>query len=458
MKGDVVVGAGMGGLAAAIHLARSGRHVTLLEARDGVGGLASGFHLGGRRYDGGPYILLDRPGLTWAFRQLGADLDSLVSWIELDEVYRVSRANGPTVSVWRGLERTAQGIEALQPGGGDRYRRYIERMTAFYGRLQPLQRGGRPNALSVLRRGLFREIPFLLRPLGHHLAATGLPQAVQDALAIWTHIAAQPLDKAPAPLAFVPAIIHTHGAYTLQGGIGRISEVLLDLARAVGVTVHLGTRVSRIVRDGRRVLGVEADGERIDADRVFSNAPGIGTYVNLLDPPDPELSARLQRLPLQSPGVAAYLEVEHEESPPFLQFQLVGSEPCRGLLLPGGVDPSRGGNARLLSPMSHDQAERLGREGQAEHLERLLEESWWKAGIRSHEVLARRTPVDWGQRYHLYRDSMNPVMTAAFMRKGRLPHQSPVAHNLYLVGSATHPGQWVSFCLISGILAAQGAA
>ena len=50
--------------------------------------------------------------------------------------------------------------------------------------------------------------------------------------------------------------------------------------------------------------------------------------------------------------------------------------------------------------------------------------------------------------------SMNPVMTARFMRQGRIPHASPVADNLYLAGSSTHPGQWVSFCAISGILAA----
>jgi phytoene dehydrogenase-like protein len=49
---------------------------------------------------------------------------------------------------------------------------------------------------------------------------------------------------------------------------------------------------------------------------------------------------------------------------------------------------------------------------------------------------------------------MNPVMTARFMREGRLPHRSPHVRGLYLAGSSTHPGQWVSFCAISGILAA----
>jgi phytoene dehydrogenase-like protein len=56
--------------------------------------------------------------------------------------------------------------------------------------------------------------------------------------------------------------------------------------------------------------------------------------------------------------------------------------------------------------------------------------------------------------FTLYRDSMNPVMTARLMRQGRLSHRSPYARGLYLAGSSTHPGQWVSFAAISGILAA----
>jgi phytoene dehydrogenase-like protein len=50
---------------------------------------------------------------------------------------------------------------------------------------------------------------------------------------------------------------------------------------------------------------------------------------------------------------------------------------------------------------------------------------------------------------------MNPVMTARLMRKGRLAHRSPWIRGLYLAGSSTHPGQWVSFCAVSGVLAAE---
>jgi phytoene dehydrogenase-like protein len=278
---------------------------------------------------------------------------------------------------------------------------------------------------------------------------------VVDLLGIWTHIAGQPLDEAPAPLAFVPAIIHRFGAWTIRGGIHLIPQRLAKVAEELGVDIRLNEPVAAIVRDGRRVLGVDlADGTRVNADHVISNAPGISTYTSLLRPPDPQLCADLLSLPLQSPGVSAYLKVQATDAP-FLQFLLPRSGKCRLFLCPGAVDDTRQGHARLVSPVDHGWAERVGQAGLSTHLDQLLDESWWKTQVSGFEILSRRLPGDWGRRHHLHRDSMNPVMTARFMRKGRIPHQSPVADNLYLAGSATHPGQWVSFCSISGILAAR---
>ena len=85
----VIVGAGMGGLAAALHLARSGYHVHVIEARAEAGGLASGFQQDRFRFDAGPYVLLDRLGLEWAFRSLGLDLAEHVTLRLIEEVYQV---------------------------------------------------------------------------------------------------------------------------------------------------------------------------------------------------------------------------------------------------------------------------------------------------------------------------------------------------------------------------------
>jgi len=104
--------------------------------------------------------------------------------------------------------------------------------------------------------------------------------------------------------------------------------------------------------------------------------------------------------------------------------------------------------------MSYSAAEELGPVGQLDYLDRLIAEGWWRRGFSDIQVLAKRNPAQWGTEYNLYANSMNPVMTAQFMRGGRVAHRSPHVRGLYLAGSSTHPGQWVSFCAISGILAA----
>jgi phytoene dehydrogenase-like protein len=164
-------------------------------------------------------------------------------------------------------------------------------------------------------------------------------------------------------------------------------------------------------------------------------------------------------LPLQSPGVCAYLSVAGEARPPYLRFFLPGDgQLCRLLVRPEVISPElrRDGRApaRLIAPMRHAEAERLGPDGQRAYLDRILAEPWWREHVGETRVLDARIPSRWGADFHLYRDSMNPVMTARLMRRGRLPHRYPFARGLYLAGSATHPGQWVSFCAISGVLAA----
>jgi phytoene dehydrogenase-like protein len=96
----------------------------------------------------------------------------------------------------------------------------------------------------------------------------------------------------------------------------------------------------------------------------------------------------------------------------------------------------------------------LSAEQQRAEIESLLKSDWWRQGITHFEVLRVRTTLDWASDFDLYRRSMNPVMTAQLMRRGRFPHRSKWVKGLYHAGSSTHPGQWVSFAAISGILAA----
>jgi phytoene desaturase len=460
----VIIGSGIGGLTAAIRLAQAGCNVTVLEARATPGGLASSLEFEGFRFDSGPYILLDRPGLEWAFEQLGLQIEDQLKLHRISEVYQIQTKEDAAVQIFDSVEKTADQIESRWPGCGARYRQFIDRTRASYLRLQPLQWMSRPSMTAIVKSGAWREIPFIFRSLSSVLRSARLSDEVTEALGIWTHVAGQTTTDAPSPLAMVPSMIHSIGAFYPSGGIGAIPTALYKIAVDLGVTFQFATSVKQIRCRDRHAVGVETEAEDfLPADAVISNV-GIGTYLRLLDDHGREaIPARVYRhltsLPLQSPGVCAYLAVKGKSTPPYLRFRS-HDEPdgCRLLITPSVIDPDliRDGwsPARLMAPMRHDRAEAGGEAGQQAFLKRVLAEEWWRQPFDDVRVLQTRIPKQWGSALHLFRNSMNPVMTGEFMRAGRLAHRSPWLYRLYLTGSATHPGQWVSFCAVSGVLTA----
>ena len=102
-----IIGAGVGGLVAAIYLARQGVSVRIFEAGSTTGGLASGFTIDGFSFDYGPYILLDRPGLEWAFRQFGEELTNHVELRKVEDIYEVNVPDDTMVSFHSDLEQTS---------------------------------------------------------------------------------------------------------------------------------------------------------------------------------------------------------------------------------------------------------------------------------------------------------------------------------------------------------------
>ena len=460
----VVIGAGVGGLSAAIRLAHHGYKVTVVEARDSAGGLASGFERDGFRFDSGPYILLDRPGLEWAFQQLGIPPEQQSRLTRIKHVYEVDDGIGSPVSIFDSLDRTASGFEDQWQGAGELYRKFVEWTGRKHHRMQPLQWISRPGPFDLLRTGAWRDLPFVIRRLAPILKSTGLPNRITDTLSIWTQVAGQLADHAPSPLALVTSVIHRNGACYPDGGINSVPQTLFNTAVTTGVEFRFGTRVNRIISRDRNVTAVEVNGDVLPADFVMSNV-GLTTYSQLLDEDGRSaLGKRAQtyfnKLPLQSPGVCAYLAVKGKPRLPYLRFHIRNqTDGCRLLITPGVVDPSleQAGwyPARLLAPMSHTRAQTGGESGQREFLDQVLhQEDWWRQHFEDVRVLETRIPNEWGTQFHLHRNSMNPVMTARFMLTGRVAHRSPWIKGLYLTGSATHPGQWVSFCTVSGILAA----
>ena len=446
-----VIGGGVGGLTAATRLAMLGHKVQIFEAREDVGGLASGFQRDGVWFDGGPYILLDRPGLEWALEQIGVDVGALdlAPAEDLYEVLPSSAASrhllprekagdwrmpspaGKSIHIFLDLQRTVSAMG----DAGRAYEKFVNKMDAIRVKLAPLLRISHPSIFELARRGSLSVAPFLLRSLGSVLRE--LPAEVREAVAIWTHVAGQDVDSAPSVMAFIPALIHRVGAFVPSGGMRAVPKLLSENARRAGVEIHCGRAIRKIATRDGRVVGV--DDETCDA--VISNYHGVGTYDQLVDVPE-RVRQNLRALPLQSPGVCAYLTATPTAGGPYLRFRH-----DRGLQL----RVTAGNTIRMIMPLNR----KANEDEQAAELQRMLDDGWWREGLQDVKLVHTRTVGGWGREMHLYRDSMNPVMTRRLMLSGRIAHRSPWVKGLYLAGASTHPGQWVSFCAISGILAAE---
>ena len=190
---------------------------------------------------------------------------------------------------------------------------------------------------------------------------------------------------------------------------------------------------------------------------MVSGAAGASTLLELVDPA-PRLAARVRALPLQSPGLALFGVADPPRTGPYLTFRRTpehASVPCRLAINPAAVHPPPGAAVvRLIAPLRPGAAEQLDTAGMSALLDELRADPWLAGRLPGFAERRAVTPADYGRANTLYRDSMNPVMTARFMRQGRMPRRAPGVAGLYLVGSSTHPGQWVSFAAISGVLGA----
>lgn len=453
MKHIIIVGAGMGGLSAAINLYQKGFKVTLVEASDQLGGLARSEQFGDTQFDAGPYILLDQPGLQWAYNKLGYSLENELELHKLTNIYTVNE----DVTFYDGLEKTIAHFEKKWPTQGEKYRNFVLDTAKIHTALSPHTYTSKPTPWDIIKTGKLSLIPFLVSSLGGVLARYSLHVDLQKAIGIWTQVAAQTIAKAPAPMALVPSLMHGQGAYYPIGGMGTIPQSLANKAIELGVTIHTNTQLTRVVHSNKKITAIETNNRgTIPCDVLMSNMSALAMYELIPEAIPKKYTQYLQNLPLQSPGIAAYLQVKTKKNANSSYLTFNTKHPMLksiAFVNPGVVLGTKEYHqARLVAPLDYNDAKRMTDTEQVKLLDDIINSMWWKEDIEDFKVLYKRTSNDWGKKYNLYKNSMNPVMTASFMRKGRMPHKSKYMDNLYFCGSSTHPGQWVSFAAISGIL------
>jgi phytoene desaturase len=480
----VVVGGGLGGLAAAIRCAVAGRPTTLIEARPNVGGKLNIVRDQGFVWDIGPSLLTMPWVLDDLLQAAGSSLAAELDVVALPSACRYLWADGMRFDAMASLPALIQSIAAINPrdvGNFMRFMQYSQQlwdlsadnfldtpMTGWQSLLdwRVLRDGWRLDGLRTMDVAVrsFFESPQL--------------QQVMNRFA--TYNGSSPY-RTPATFNLIAWAEFGLGAFYPRGGLYRIAEVLHATAQRVGVDIKTATRVTGIQHQQGRVSGVTtSDGDTIATQRVISNVDPQVTLATLLDG-GARRAQRLAQRELSTSGFVVlwglrqrYDQLDHHTicfSPDY-RAEFADTDAGRLHATPTiylnhtvGYDfdhaPVGGQNIFALVNVPATRGSQIDWPNvaaqYADQLVNQLETRFGLAGFRQNIVVQHiLTPHDLAQRYNapggsIYGLASNSALSA-FMRP---PQRDPQIAGLYYCGGGTHPGGGIPLALLSGKHAAQ---
>jgi phytoene desaturase len=473
----IVIGAGFGGLAAAIRLGARGFRVTVLEQLDAPGGRAYVFRQDGFTFDAGPTIITAPFLLEELWRLCGRSLAEDVELRALQPFYRIRYHDGEVLDCSGDDTRMREQIERLAPGEFAGYQRFLRASENIYDvaftRLAHLPfdsfRDMVRLAPDLLRLHSFRSI---------HALAAAFVKSPRLRFALSFH----PLFVGGNPFTttsiygLIAFLERRWGVHFAVGGTGSIIAAMVKLIEGQGNEVRCGARVASIATKDRRAVGVVVNGRTLPSEIVVSNADSASTYRDLIPR---ELRRRWSDRKLDRAEYSMSLFVWYfgtsRQYPDVPHHTILAGPRYRGLLRdifqrkvladdfslylhrPTASDASlapEGCDAfYVLSPVPHLQSDTdwsVVGETYRRAIARYLSDSVLP-DFERHIVSTRiMTPLDFRDRLSSYRGAafgMAPTLSqSAWFR----PHnRSEDVDNLFLVGAGTHPGAGVPGVLSS---------
>lgn len=284
----VVIGAGMGAMAAAARLAVAGHRVTVYERGETYGGAVGRLERDGFAFDTGPGLLHLPAVYRDLFVKTGKEpLERCVELTQVDPASRHVFADGTTVSL---PNASRAGIvsaldSALGPGAGTRWGEFLNRARDAWDRSRrPLLEEPLPGDVTPFARDPYPALKTgLLRRPATTLAEVGRRELRDPRLAalLESHALAYGFDPATAPAAaaVLPYMEQTFGSWYVSGGIRALADAVYERCRQRKVEFVFGTTVTGVlVKDGRAVGVRLDDGEAAEADHVVAGAPLPALY------------------------------------------------------------------------------------------------------------------------------------------------------------------------------------
>jgi phytoene desaturase len=299
-KRAVIIGGGLGGLAVALRLASCGWSVTVCEQGETFGGKMNLWVERGFRFDTGPSLIT----MPWVFADLfnvaGAAIEDHLEFVPVYPISEYIYPDGARFVYSASLPEWLETIRNLDARDVDGFLRFINLGARLYEvsketflRRSPLD-WPRVTDGKVLRR-----LPLRYgwgnyhKTVAAHFRSPHLRQLYDR---YPTYVGSSPYHS-PATLAVIPFIEFAFGGWYVKGGLYRIVEILVELAKKRGVELRLNSRVEKIVINGKKVRGVyESDNGLIEADVVVMN--GDASHVPSMISPTSPISPKSPKSPI----------------------------------------------------------------------------------------------------------------------------------------------------------------
>lgn len=285
-KHIVVVGAGPGGLTAAMLLAARGFKVTVFEKDPHIGGRNAAILHNGYKFDIGPTFLMMKFILDEVFEEAGRHVDAYLKCVKLEPMYRLQFEDvrlEPTTE--RGV--MLQQLDAHFPGNRSGYDKFMAVEKERFARMYPCLQKDYASLKQYLSKDMLRALPKL--SIGRSLISVLGDYFREDKLKLSFTFQSKYLGMSawdcPGAFAILPYVEHAFGIYHVMGGLSEISEAMARICRELGANLRLGTPVQQLVLEGRSVRGVQlASGERVLGDETVVNADFGYAMKNLVPP------------------------------------------------------------------------------------------------------------------------------------------------------------------------------
>ena len=475
----VVVGAGLAGLSAAIHLASSGRKVTILERESFPGGRNGILKKDGYSFDTGPTVLTMPSLIEEIFNSVGEKLSDWLELIPLDPLYRASFHDGSVINVYPEFEKMSEEI-ANKVGKSEAlgYKKYVDFVTKLYEYEMndfidrnidsPLQLVT-PNLAKLIAIGGFRK----LAPKVSDYLKDERTQKIFSFQAMYAGVSPQQALAIYAVIAYMDSV---NGVFFPKGGMHALPRAMAAVAQKHGVEIKYEFEVEKLEINGDRVVAaISKSGERVQGDSFILNPDLPVAWQELLGKTPRKVSS-LKYSPscfLALVGSSAkYPHLAHHNihfgkswDRVFTEIIDEGklmSDPSFLVTVPSKDDPSLAPVGKesyyILFPTPNLSADIDWRSEKFKYRESIIkkmEETGYKDFGASIEIEDITTPLEWKERGM---EMGAPFASAhTFFQTGpfRPSNLAKGFENVVFTGSGTQPGVGVPMVLISGKLAAQ---